>query len=188
MLGTCAPGPRMFPPQRSESLRRYFSAWPEVELACRWTPEWVMRFNAHSRGAAAAAADRRGAARPGSARGHRQHHPSRDPGRRAEIEVTKLVGVIQPPTCAGRSLVHRRALWSRRRAARRGGSSRSPSRCSGTRWRRSPGSTAAATCCAARRAMTFPVFCFRRRGRARMAGRVDLAQRRGTCAASSSRA
>jgi len=73
----------------------------------------------HSRGVAAAAADRRGAARPGSARGHRQHHPSRDPGAPCGNRSHQTRGRIQLLR-APAVPVHRRALWSRRRAARVG--------------------------------------------------------------------
>jgi len=101
-----------------ESLRRYFSAWPEVELV-QVDSEWVMRFNAILevlRQLLLIAAALLGlgvlAVIGNTIRLEIQ-------GRRAEIEVTKLVGgsnsyVRRPFLYTGR------ALWSRRRAARVG--------------------------------------------------------------------
>ena len=74
-----------------ESLRRYFAAWPEVD-SVQVDSEWVMRFNAILevlRRLLVIAAALLGHRRAG---GDRQYHPPGDPGRRAEIEVTKLVG------------------------------------------------------------------------------------------------
>ena len=42
---TYARAPRRAPPPALESLRRYFAAWPEVDLV-QVDSEWVMRFNA----------------------------------------------------------------------------------------------------------------------------------------------
>ncbi len=98
-----------------ESLRRYLSAWPEVELV-QVDSEWVMRFNAILevlRRLLLIAAALLGlgwlAVIGNTIRLEIQN-------RRAEIEVTKLVGgsnsYVRRPF-----LLPRRALWSRRRRA-----------------------------------------------------------------------
>ena len=105
-------------PATLESLRKYFMAWPEVDLV-QIDSEWVMRFTAILdllRRMLLICVHRAGRRRAG---GDRQHHPARDPqparrdrSHQARRRLERVRAAAVP--------LHRNALRARRRVARVG--------------------------------------------------------------------